>query len=492
MKNTYIKIGFISLVLFLMLGMTPASSRQAAAASDHPMDQALLLMFSSHMRMIGEVESARISSAHLAAPSSQTQADIDNEINAVIDLYVAMIANLQASGNYSRAVEDQLVAQMNEKVDALQAKAQALAAKRSNSSRGGFIRSIGRAFNRVVKAVGRGTGWVVGKAMDGAAEVGVFAVEEVTPQVLREYALGGAPLNAKLFRHVARELLKKRVTKAAENNLLRLAERIARRQAAQGEALPTLDPVAQATQDAWEADFIDLESASATEEAHDATQGAGQSGGSSSGGSSTGEDVVVYDFTASDMYNFTESWIGVLLLEGYTTGDGYSCNSARPWLDGAVLHLEFDRSAETVSGWLEGNSQEVRNAKDDIDLYNLTGSFRVTFNDLPVIPTNDSKIAFMFEGYGEGTATITGSVLCQKTIIDTGEWLHYMASVQKSNNNRVPVNVKLYHPGTIIGDHAQSMIVLSGGAVNQSVEPQDGFSYEFYYRFDRPFEEMVP
>ncbi|MBN2045346.1 MAG: hypothetical protein JW757_10030 [Anaerolineales bacterium] len=449
------------LVTFLMLGMAPGSSRQAAAAGDHPMDQALLLMFSSHMRMAGDVELAQLSSAHLAAPPSQTQADIDNEINAVIDLYVTMIANLQASGNYSRAVEDQLVSQMNEKVDALQAKAQALEAKRSNSNRGGFIRSVGRAFNRVVKAVGRGTGWVVGKAMDGAGEVGTFAVEEVTPQVLREYALGGAPLNAKLFRHVARELLKKRVRTAAENYVLRLAERINKRQAAQGEALPTLDPVAQATQDAWDADFME------------AFEEGDEGGQTDSGGGTSGPNFTTYTFTDRDVPNFGSSSFGTSMFtwhrwtghvpDAYLPIYNYCFYVSNIPIETGTVRVTFDQETMTASGSIEGDFHITQTSLAEMgtDEIDVRGSYRIEFSNLPGTSTDNG---YTFKGTGNADLQIGGSIICRGRDTDTDQDFFKPIPDESSAQMQIPLSVTLWNPGTMVGGSQPATVSISGDA----------------------------
>ncbi len=485
--NTYKKMFLAFLAAFLMLGMTPASSQQAVATADHPFDQAVLLMFSGHMRLNGEVESAQINNAHLAALSSQTQAEIDNEIKLLQDLYATMIADLQASGNYNRNVEDQLVAQLNEKVDALQAKAQALEARRSQR-RGGFLRGIARVFNRVIKAVGRGTGWVMGKAMDGAGKVAEFAIEEVTPKVLKAHLFGGAELNAKLFRLVARDLLKKRVRTAAENYVLRLAERVARRQAAQGEAQPTLDAVAQATLDTFNEDLMDAFGDGNENQPDPTTE-------SSGAGSSPGANVVVYDFTASDAFNFTttNSTVGFFNGQGRwgdKRSDGHTCQYTEVDANqGGAVHLEFDLTAMTVTGWVEGSGQETENfANGGEQMYNLSGNFYVTFTDLPVVPAEypDSQ-AILFAGEGSGTGSISGSLTCVRTDPDTGEFSSYSITDSASNSNPVPVEIVLYVPGYTSGGHPITMSVTS-----DFVEPADGFKYRLLFSFDQPIDVPLP
>ncbi len=475
-----------------MLGMTPASDQQAVATADHPFDQAVLLMFSSQMRLNGEVESAvipadQIRNAHLAAFSFQTQTEIDNEINAVIDLYATMIANLQASNNYSRQVEDQLVAQMNEKVDALQAKAQALAAKRSRR-RGGFFRSVARLLNRALKAVGRGTGWVMGKAMDSAGEVAEFAIEEVSPQVLKAHIMGGASLNWKLFRQVGREILKKRGVKAAENFVLRLAERIARRQAAQGEALPTLDAVAQATLDTFNEGFMD-----AFEDGDDSGQDSGADPGGASGESSSGSNTVSYTFTEGDTFNFGSD-------QFYTGGFGWDKWSGRmeneDWcyfngieISTGTVYLEFDRDAMTVSGWIEGSGRKqelLTNAS--MDAVNVSASYQIEFSDLPAaLPTEfEIETALKFVGTVDANVTIGGAIACRYRDADTNQDMYRQITDQTSVGVRLPLKIVLYKPGITVGNHPATL-----GIHTDSVT-ENGINLGIDFLFDQPIDVPLP
>jgi hypothetical protein len=80
--------------------------------------------------------------------------------------------------------------------------------------------------NRAFNWLGRQTGRVVGGLMDGAGKIGIFAIEEVAPQVLKEAVQGGVPLNAALVRRVARELLINRVADAVTNHQYRRAARL--------------------------------------------------------------------------------------------------------------------------------------------------------------------------------------------------------------------------------------------------------------------------
>ena len=444
----------------MLLMFLPASGVQAQTAIAHPFDNSVLLMISSQMRLDGEVQSALLPGGRVQALSRQAASG--NEIDVLLQLYTDQIAKLRASDDYDPNLEAKLISQLEDKVDALRRQAQELAASRSRR-RGGLFGFLGRA----VKSLGRATGWLMGKTMDGAGEIAEFAIEDVAPQVLKEAVQNGAPLNAALVRRVARELLINRVTDAIARERQKRAERLAEIDS---------DPAADAT---WEADFME-----AFEEGDENSPAGSNSG--SSGGGNVGADIVIYDFTASDAFNFTTGTIGGLSWVDYwrssSNGDSFTLSSIE--LSAGSVHLEFNRTEMTASGWVEGSGQSESNA------YSQSGNFRVEFSDLPLAAPSgfEPEVALRFSGTGTGTASISGSVLFSHRNPEGGPDTTYTSSGQVSNHNPVPVTISLYIPGYTSGSHPITMNINS----YPGAEPASGFEYSFSFSFDQPIDLPLP
>ena len=200
MKKTIILVAFVAVLVLL-----PLVSVRAAEKNSHPFDDSVLLMLSSQMRLDGEVESANAGNGHLLSVSFKQVAS-QNEIDILIQLYANQISNLRQSGKHTPRLEDRLIDDLETKVDELNERAPKLVEVRRPRRRGGLLGF----FRRVTKAVGRGTGWVMGRVMEGTGKVVQFSIVEVAPRVLKEAVFGGTPWNA-AFRLVAKDLLIKRV-----------------------------------------------------------------------------------------------------------------------------------------------------------------------------------------------------------------------------------------------------------------------------------------
>jgi len=209
-------------ILAALMIFLPLHSVRAAEKIDYSFESSVLLMISNHMRLNGEVESANVGNGHLLSVSFNQIAQQDkNEIDILIELYARQIDGLRQSGNHSPELEDQLINSLEEKVDELKARAPKLVEVRRPRRRGGFFGFIGR----VAKAVGRGTGWVMGKTMEGAGKVVQFGIEEVAPRVLKKAIWGTNPLGSALYRAVVRDLLIKRVEAVIIRQVEKRAER---------------------------------------------------------------------------------------------------------------------------------------------------------------------------------------------------------------------------------------------------------------------------
>ena len=209
-------------ILAALMIFLPLHSVRAAEKIDYSFENSVLLMISNHMRLNGDVESANVGNGHLlSVPIKQFAKQDKNEFDILIQLYANQIAGLRRSGNHSPELEDQLINSLEEKVDVLKERADKLDEARRSRRRGGLFGFI----RRIAKAVGRGTGWIMGRTMEGAGKVVQFAVEEVAPKVLEKVVIGGNPLGAALFRTVARDLLIKRVEVAIIREVEKRAER---------------------------------------------------------------------------------------------------------------------------------------------------------------------------------------------------------------------------------------------------------------------------
>lgn len=215
MKKTIIFVIFATVMILIPLG-----SVRAAEKILYPFENSALLMISSQMRLNGEVESANTGDGHLlSVPFKQlTQ---QNEIDILIQLYANQISNLRQSGKHTQKLEDQLINSLETKVEALKKQAAELVEARRSRRRGGIF----GVFRRIAKAVGRGTGWLMGRVMEGTGKVVQFGIEEVAPEVLKKAVWGGNPLSAVLVRSVARDLLIKRVERAIIRQEEKRAER---------------------------------------------------------------------------------------------------------------------------------------------------------------------------------------------------------------------------------------------------------------------------
>ena len=217
MKKTIIFGIFAALMIFL-----PLHSVRAAEKIDYSFENSVLLMISNQMRLNGEVESANVGNGHLlSVPIKQLAQQDKNEIDILIELYASQIAGLRRSGNHSPELEDQLINSLEDKVNDLKERAPKLVEVRRSGRRGGLFGGLSRIF----KAVGRGTGWLMGRTMEGAGKVVQFGITKVAPKVLEKVLIGGNPLSATLFRTVARDLLIKRVEVAIIREVEKRAER---------------------------------------------------------------------------------------------------------------------------------------------------------------------------------------------------------------------------------------------------------------------------
>ncbi|RLD03034.1 MAG: hypothetical protein DRI65_13745, partial [Chloroflexota bacterium] len=203
MKKTII-FGILAALMIIL----PLHSVRAAEKIDYSFENSVLLMISNHMRLNGDVESANVGNGHLlSVPVKQLAQQDKNEIDILIELYASQIAGLRRSGNHSPELEDQLINSLEDKVNELKARATKLVEVRRPRRRGGFFRDLGRGFNNGLKAIGRATGWVMGKTMEGAGKVVQFGIEEVAPRVLKKAIWGTNPLGSALYRAVVRDLL---------------------------------------------------------------------------------------------------------------------------------------------------------------------------------------------------------------------------------------------------------------------------------------------
>ncbi len=216
MKKT-IKFVIFAAVMILV----PLGSVRAAEKILYPFENSALLMISSQMRLTGEVESANAGNGHLASVSyKQLALENNNEIDILIQLYVDQINQLRQGGNHSPELEEKLVNELEDKVYELKEQAPGLVEARRPRRRGGIFGAIGR----IIKAVGRGTGWIMGKVMEGSGKVVQFAIEEVAPRVLEKVVLGD-PLTGALVKGVAKDLLIKRAKGALIREVEKRAER---------------------------------------------------------------------------------------------------------------------------------------------------------------------------------------------------------------------------------------------------------------------------
>ena len=330
----------------------------------------------------------------------------------------------------------------------------------------------------------------MGKAMDGAGKVATFAVEEVGPQALKAHVLGGADLNWKLFKQVGRDILKKRAAKAGENHLLRLAERIARRQAAQGEALATLDMAVEATNEAefgLDAELMTEEEMQATREARKTPQsaqvpdngssgnGGGGDGGDSGAGDGSGPNFTSYTFTDRDVPNFGSSTFGTSMFTwhrwaghvpaAYLPIYNYCFYVSTIPIETGTVRVTFDQETMTASGTVEGDFHLTKTPDSyaamgttEID---VRGSYRVEFSNLPGTPTDNG---YSFTGTGNAELQIGGSIICRGHDTDTNQDFFKPIADQSSAQMQIPLSVTLWNPGTLLLGSQPTTVSISGDA----------------------------
>ena len=185
----------VLIVVFLVLPLTSAS---AAPEIMHEADSAILLMLASQ-RMIGG-EMAALGSAKqglMLSPSNP------NEVDILVGVYQDQLNEVNKK-NLGENVQNRLLDELETKIAKLQAKAKKVEAERSRRHRRGF-------FRKFFRALGRSTGWIVGKAMEGSGKIVQFGIEEVAPQMIKDAVFAGEPLTGAAFREKFRSMLRKRI-----------------------------------------------------------------------------------------------------------------------------------------------------------------------------------------------------------------------------------------------------------------------------------------
>ncbi len=186
------------LALSLLLTTIPGATATASPSIIYEADDALLLMLASHNIM----SSGGLASANPKMASVSPQAGA-NEVDILLDIYAKQLHELDLQG-HSDEVKLRLVAELDKKLKALESKAQLLEAERQNRRRRGLFRNISR-------ALGRATGWVMSRAMEGTGKIVQYSIEEVGPQLLKDAVFSGTPLTGAAFRAKFREMLRNRV-----------------------------------------------------------------------------------------------------------------------------------------------------------------------------------------------------------------------------------------------------------------------------------------
>lgn len=194
------------IALVLLLTTLPSTAATASPSVNHEVDDALLLMLASHNMLIdGGLTSGNPRVASVTLQASQ------NEVDILLDIYTKQLAKLDRQG-YSDNVKLRLVDELDEKLCALEAKARRLDAERQTRRRGGF-------FRRFFRSLGRATGWVISKAMEGTGKIVQYSIEEVGPQLLKDAVFSGTPLTGAAFRAKLREMLRNRVRVVVERKI---------------------------------------------------------------------------------------------------------------------------------------------------------------------------------------------------------------------------------------------------------------------------------
>ena len=444
----------------LLAVLIPADKVRAQLAIPHPFDDAALLMISSQMRLDGEVQSALLLGGRTLAPSRQTA--IGNEIDVLIQLYSDQITKLRVSDNYDPDLEAKLINQLEKKVDALHQQAQELANRR-NRGRGGFFGFLGRA----VKSLGQATGWLMGKAMDGAGKVAEFAIEDVAPQVLKEALQNGAPLSAALVRRVARELL-----------INRVADAITRDQQKRAVGLP---PV--------EVEVIDdLLGAFEEQDKSGSFQGDLESGEILETNEEQVGPVVTYEFSLADLTSgnttFHPGDFGYRLMD-----PEHGCWEGQQDLDFLSIVLHFDTQAMTASGTISGQTQEIKYSEPSpyIDQYlalDGSGGFTMTFSDIPATPYGE--YGWEFSGFGTADLNYGGTLGCAYWDSVNDEMIYLSVNDQLSSTG---ISSDVYFVVDLSGSGA-SLDLLSSGEVEH---PENlGLYYLVEFVTDQPIDLPAP
>ena len=205
MKNAEKIVSFI-VTITLLFATLPATDTTASPVITYEADDAVLLMLASHSLLSGD----GLASGNPKTASVQPQANA-NEIDILTDLYRQQIVELNQLG-YGDDVKARLLEELEKKVQTLNAKSQRLEFERRNWRRGGF-------FRRFFRAVGRATGWVVSKAMEGTAKIVQYSIEEVAPKMIKDAVFNGAPLTGAAFRAVFKDMLRQRVRAILDRKL---------------------------------------------------------------------------------------------------------------------------------------------------------------------------------------------------------------------------------------------------------------------------------
>lgn len=200
------KLVSISIVFVLLLTTFPDMIVTASPSVNHEADDALLLMLASHNMISG----GGLASVHSRTAVVKPQS-IDNEVKILSDFYRQQIAEADRQG-YGDHVKARLLLELETKLQILEAKARRLDAERQNRRRGGL-------FNRFFRALGRATGWVVSKAMEGTGVIVQYSIEEVGPQLIKDAVFSGTPLTGVAFRAKLREMLRNRVKAVVERKI---------------------------------------------------------------------------------------------------------------------------------------------------------------------------------------------------------------------------------------------------------------------------------
>lgn len=194
------------IALALILTILPGTTTTASPSVNHEVDDALLLMLANHKMLIDGWSAS--GHPRMAAVNPQT---IDNEVKILSDFYRQQVNEVDRQG-YGDHVKARLLLELDTKLQILEAKARRLDAERQNRRRGGL-------FGRFFRVLGRATGWVISKAMEGTGVIVQYSIEEVGPQLLKDAVFSGTPFTGAAFRAKLREMLRNRVRAVVERKI---------------------------------------------------------------------------------------------------------------------------------------------------------------------------------------------------------------------------------------------------------------------------------